>query len=227
MAGLMTTTAITLILHVYRVSGAYSLLPRDGPVSDLVGYSGMVYHAMRYEPLCGNLGTGSWFSQHRGATDLCTPAMDAFGNNTADALAIYDSTGMRLEKGVIGNGYDTCLCFALSQLGATTLQGGLCVWISGGGEADVYWAGNHIVASSYRPNINKALPFCKDINLTSAKAAWSATAAQGDGSEVVNTISGGGRIITDVVTSTYIPSGEYLSSMWPHRVLLCCSRAWF
>jgi hypothetical protein len=211
MAGLTTTTAITLILLVYRVSGYYSLLPRDGPVSDLVGYSGMAYHAIRYEPLCGNLGTGSWFSQPRGATDLCTPAMDAFGNNTADALAIYDPTGVRLEGGVVGNGYDTCLCFALSQLGATTLQGGLCVWVSGAGEANVYWAGDHIVASSYRPNINKALPFCKDIDLPSAKAAWSATAAQGDGSEVVNTISGGGRIVTDVVTSTFIPSGEYLT----------------
>jgi hypothetical protein len=135
--------------------------------------------------------------------------MEAFDNNTADALAIYDLTGARLEEGVVGNGYDSCLCFALSQLGATTLQGGLCVWVSGDGETYMYSATGGTIASSYRPNIKKSLPFCKDIDLPSAKAAWSATAAQGDGSDVVNTISGGGRIVTDVVTTTFIPSGEY------------------
>jgi hypothetical protein len=111
MAGLMNTIAVTLTLLVHEASGYYSLLSRDGPVSDLVGYSGMAYHAMRYEPLCGNLGLGSSsYSKPLDLSGLCftSHGPDAFGNDSADSLAaISDTTGTRLE-GLWGSYLSLC-----------------------------------------------------------------------------------------------------------------------
>ena len=162
----------------------------------------MAYQAIRYEPLCGNLGTDPRYSTSFDISGRCTPAMEAFGN-TVDTVAIYDTTGTRLRGAIVGNGYDTCLCFALGQIGGG-LKGGVCVWIQGDGQAEVYWSLplDYVLASTYRPNINKALPLCKNIDLQAERASWSATAVQAQTTEKVNTI--GGR----VATTTFIPKGE-------------------
>jgi len=54
----ISVTFIALSLSCLAL-GYSQLMVRDGPVSDneLIGYIGCSYQAIRYEPLCGTLGT--------------------------------------------------------------------------------------------------------------------------------------------------------------------------
>jgi hypothetical protein len=165
-------------------------LIRDGPATDVKGYSGLSYQAIRYEPLCGNLGTTSQYTQSLNIGDKCTAAMDVFGNNTADAFGIYDLTGVRLKDGRVGNGYEVCLCFALSQPGTPSVKGALCLWADRTGQTNYQYErapiSDYAYLSNYRP-ADKALPLCKDVDLNQLKATWSATAVLQNSTEVVKT----------------------------------------
>lgn len=202
--------ALVLLTNVGKTTAISQLLPINGISGELTGYPGLAYHAIRYEPLCGNLGSGARYSNPIDMTDRCKPAMESFGNNTNDNVALYDITGSRLPDGRVGGGYDVCLCFALSQIDGG-IKGALCLWVDGAGRADVWWSLHldDILAGNFRPNVDKALPLCKDVNVASLKAQWSSTAAQPSFSEKTASAPGGsGR--TRVEVSTFIPSGKFL-----------------
>lgn len=155
-------------------------MPRDGAVSDLTGFPGVAYKATRYEPLCGNIGTDARYSASFDISPSCVPAMDAFADASTDVLvAIYDLTGSRVEDGMVGDGYETCLCFALGQSGSGNLRSGICLYVNGDGQNDVWWGLSYdrILAGAHRPNMNRALPLCADVNVDDLEASWSATAA--------------------------------------------------
>jgi hypothetical protein len=182
------------------------LFTLQGTANSVTGYPGLAYQAIRYEPLCGNLGTDARFKDPIDISGRCTPAMDAFGNNTEDTLALYDGTGSRLKNGRVGGGYEVCLCFAMQQTG-DGLKGAMCLWVDGSGRGDAWWAlaYDRIAAGNYRPNVAKALPLCKDVDVDALKASWSATAVQPSVTEKFATVPGPE---TKLVTSTFIPSGK-------------------
>lgn len=161
----------------------------DGIVQEPHGYPGTVYQAIRYEPLCGNLGTGGGkYAVPRDLSDACVPAMESFANNTERMLALYDLLGSRLENARVGGGYEVCMCFAMAQIIENGIQAAVCIWVDGMGRGSVYdwdWKGHW--AGSYRPNLGRALPPCKNVDVNSLKAQWSSTAAQPTVSERVST----------------------------------------
>jgi hypothetical protein len=166
-------------------------LIRDGPATNVVGYKGMTYQAIRYQPLCGNLGAGAQYSTTVEIGDKCGAAMDVFGNNTADAMAVYDLTGVRLKDGQVGSGYEVCLCFALAQVpSAGSVRGAACLWVDASGQGDYEYArgpiSDYAFISNYRV-VDKALPLCKDVNLAQLSASWSATAVLPSVTEAVVT----------------------------------------
>ncbi|KAK6526500.1 hypothetical protein TWF694_005083 [Orbilia ellipsospora] len=141
--------------------------------------------------------------------------MDAFTNVT-DTLAFYDATGVHLIKARVGGGQDLCMCFALQQPASVSqpLSGALCLWFNAVGQVDNWWtfAYDRILAGTYRPYVEKALPVCgAGFDLNSAKENWSKTAVQPGFTDVESTV---GVIDTQVVTatvvsysvSTYVPS---------------------
>jgi hypothetical protein len=196
---------LAILTFFERVDAGLTLLTMNG-VGSLTGYPGLVYQAIRYEPLCGSLGTGDFYTNPHTLTDRCTPAIESFGNNTEDTVALYDITGSRLKDARVGGGYDVCLCFALSQTG-DGIKGAMCVWVDGSGRSDIWWSLllDNIVAGSYRPNVAKALPLCKDVDVSSLKAKWSSTAIHPSYTEkTVN--APGGPPETKTVLSTFIPS---------------------
>ncbi|KAH8761828.1 hypothetical protein F5882DRAFT_415821 [Hyaloscypha sp. PMI_1271] len=196
------------------------LMARDGPVSDidLIGYIGTSYQAIRYEPLCGSLGSDSRFQKTIDMTERCVPAMQLFSNNTVDRLAFYDITGVRLKNAVVGGGHDLCMCFSLAQSTSTTsaIKADICIWINSVAQAEIYWRldVDSFLTGSYRPGAYKALPACGSVDLDSLKASWSATAVQPSVTEIVSTLSNvnvnGGKVTavtqTVISTSSFTPS---------------------
>lgn len=158
-------------------------MPMDGTVSGLPTFPGLAYQAIRYEPLCGNLGTGSQYKEAKDWADTCIPAMESFGNNTELTLAFYDTTGIRLQGVRVGGGLDVCMCFAMAQVSGS-FRAAVCQWVSGTGYGHDYY-------NSYRPNAEKSLPLCKDVNVDQMRAKWSATAVQPTVSERVSTVGTG------------------------------------
>ncbi|KAH8725347.1 hypothetical protein GQ44DRAFT_772378 [Phaeosphaeriaceae sp. PMI808] len=181
-------------------------MPMDGTVSDIIGYPGLAYQAIRYEPLCGNMGTDARYKGPIDLTDRCIPAMESFGNNTELTLALYDITGTRLSNARVAGGRDVCMCFAMSQV-STSLKGAFCFWIDGTGNADRWWTLHldHILAGSYRPNVAKSLPLCKNADVDQLRSQWSSTAVQPAMTERVSTVGAAGTK-TKVVVSTIVPS---------------------
>jgi len=180
-------------------------LVRDGPATDIVGYKGMSYQAIHYQPLCGSLGSGEQYSTTIQIGDKCTAAMDVFGNTTgADAnMAVYDLTGVRLKDGQVGFGYEVCLCFALGQPESVgTVNGATCLWVDGSGQGDYEYSlapiSDYVFSSNYRV-VDKALPQCRDVDVKALSASWSATAVLPSATEAV-------------VTGQ--PSGEYSNPIY-------------
>lgn len=208
-------TLIGVIWFASLVSAWSQLLVRDGPVSDtsMIGYSGCTYQAVRYEPLCGTLGTDSRFQRPITMTENCTPAMDVFSNNTHDLLAFYDITGVRLKNAVLGGGTALCMCFSLAQLAANGLKSDICIYVDGTAQSPVYWSisTDNFLAANYRPGSFKSLPQCAIVDLDALKASWSATAVQPSVTEVVKTLPnvGAGSGNTKTVVSTFTPSGKH------------------
>ncbi|KAH7088036.1 hypothetical protein FB567DRAFT_468518 [Paraphoma chrysanthemicola] len=188
---------------------------RDSVANGIMGWPGLVYQATRFEPLCGNLGTDARYNDLIDMSGRCTAAMDAFGNDTSATLAIYDSTGSLIKDGIIGNGYETCLCFALSQTGTTGFKGAFCWWVDGSGRGDGWWALRYdrILAGNYRPNVAKTLPQCKDVDVKKLKESWSATAVQPSatvGSKTATPSASKGSVISS--TSNAVTTNTVFSS---------------
>ncbi|EGX51081.1 hypothetical protein AOL_s00054g641 [Orbilia oligospora ATCC 24927] len=183
-------------------------ISKDGP-GRLLGFEGLAYQAIRYEPLCGNLGRAYPNSIDTGFDASCRPAIEYFVNTT-DSLAFYDITGQELTGVRVGGGRDLCMCFAMKDSARSTFAGALCVWVYGNdGQAED--AGGSIVGS-YRPAValDKALPVCGgSFDLEAARETWSRTAVQASAVEpetraastvnVVNSI-GEGSISTKEIT---------------------------
>lgn len=121
----MRLPSILLLTFANVATSNMQLMARDGAVSDtsLIGYIGTSYQAIRYEPLCGTLGSDVRFQKTIDMTDQCVPAMEFFSNNTVDRLAFYDTTGVRLKNVVVGGGHDLCMCFSLAQ--SSSVKGAL------------------------------------------------------------------------------------------------------
>ena len=174
------------------------VLPANGAATAIIGYGTTNYQAIRYEPLCGTLDdhyTNPISIGH------CSAAMQVYSNNTKDTVALYDETGVRLNGAIVGGGTDLCMCFALST---TSQPADLCWWISGDGQADVWWnlQLDHIVGGALRPGAAKSLPHCGDIDLPAVKQSWSATAVQPSATESVTQIG------ATTTTSIFTPSGK-------------------
>jgi hypothetical protein len=187
-------------------------MQRDGAVSAVTGYPGMTFKAIRYEPLCGNIGTDQRYSDSFDLGQYCGPAMDAFADASTDTLvAIYDLTGSRIEDGIVGDGYDTCLCFALGQSGSGTLKSGICLFVNGDGQNDVWWhlSYDRILAGVHRPNLNRALPLCVGANVDDLEASWSATAAGfSTTTEAPKSTETTARQTTEYVTSVFTAASK-------------------
>ncbi|KAF3138717.1 hypothetical protein TWF594_006908 [Orbilia oligospora] len=188
------------------------MISKDGP-GRLLGFEGLAYQAIRYEPLCGNLGRAYPNSTDTGFDASCRPAIEYF-INTTDSLAFYDITGQELTGVRVGGGRDLCMCFAMKDSAGSTFAGALCVWVYGNdGQAED--AGGSMVGS-YRPAValDKALPVCGgSFDLEAARETWSRTAVQASAVDpetraastinVVNSISEG-SISTKEITKTDI-----------------------
>ena len=129
--------------------------------------------------------------------------MESFGNNTELKLALYDTTGIRLENARVAGGKDVCMCFAMSRA-ISSFTGALCLYIDGMGYG---WVRDWTMAESYRPNAAKSMPICKNVNVDDLKSQWSATAFKPTFSERVSTVAGL-QTSTDIVSSTPITSSK-------------------
>jgi hypothetical protein len=111
---------IPLLIFSFCLHEALAATPRtitrDGPVTNVFGeggyWPGLVYRALRWEPICGTLGRYpdvlSW------GNGECDAALNLFSNMTDPRVAYFDSTGQRLVNTGVGMGRYMCLCFALS-----------------------------------------------------------------------------------------------------------------
>ena len=214
----LCSLALLLTCSSRGVFSVLQLMKISGLVAEITGYPGLSYEAARYEPLCGQFGTGGiydaqWdFCGFNCDAETCSLAMDDYSNNT-DTLAIYDINGIRLEDVRVGGGLDTCMCFSLAR--ADGFISDFCFWINGAGQADSLNYGNvgASIVSSYRPNSQKALPICSSVNITSLSEQWSATAYQPSVNEIESTVGNGIPTTATVFTvsmitktTTFIPS---------------------
>jgi len=165
-------------------------LPRDGVATNILGWPGTNYHSIRYEPLCGTLGTDKRYAAPFSLSH-CASAMDAFSNDTARTLAFYDEAGVRLEGAIVGAGVDLCMCFSLAN--SATAAADICWWVDGAGMEQIVWNFNldYIVAGVFRPGSAKSLPQCASIDVTALQANWSATAVQPTATGPVATLTNG------------------------------------
>lgn len=95
----------------------------------------------------------------------CAPALDAYLANTADRVTIHGIDGAQIPAGMVGDGYETCLCFALTDAAPRTDKcGALCIWSDGKGIAEAHYNNTlqtKIMTGSYAPAPKeKALPRC-------------------------------------------------------------------
>ena len=210
--------ALLLTCFFRGVFSTLQLMTISGLVAEITGYPGLSYEAARYEPLCGQFGTGSiydaqWdFCGFNCDAETCSSAMDEYSNNT-DTLAIYDINGIRLKDVRVGGGLDTCMCFSLARTDG--FMSDFCFWINGAGQADSLNYGNTgaSIVSSYRPNSQKALPICSSVDINSLSEQWSATAYQPSVYEIESTVGNGIPTTATVFTvsmitktTTFIPS---------------------
>ena len=176
-------------------------LPRDGLVTSPIGYPGVTYQSIRYEPLCGTLGTDARFSNPF-AIGHCDSVIDVYSNNSIDRLAFYDESGVRLVGAVVGGGRDLCMCFALGNPDGSA--GDICWWFNGDAQVDIWWTLqlDHLIGGAFRPGSAKSLPQCSEVDLDGLRASWSATAVMPSATESVITL--GDR----TQTTTFTPSGK-------------------
>jgi hypothetical protein len=181
---------------IYR-QGNGDLFIRDGIVN-LVGFTGTVFQAINYMPVCGTLSSsltrqidlsGQYpfshshhprSSSNSRLSDKCTAAMTTF-NTTSPTSGIYDLSGVASSQ-LPGGGTQLCIC---GSFGTSTAKAGdpksnglLCVWVDEKGFEEEWWSGytDTRVASSFQLSAQgKALPPCNSVDLASLSAASLAT----------------------------------------------------
>ncbi|TGJ69209.1 hypothetical protein EYR41_005265 [Orbilia oligospora] len=214
-----------VLLHFllfFRLNNASSLilLSRDD-IGSIHGWEGLTYQAIRYEPLCGSLGSADYYRQVYAFSPSCQPATEIF-TNTTDNFAIYDFTGIRLRgpEARIGAGKEICVCFALKQITDQNFGAAICVYVNG--DAQIYLDGS--VALNYRPgvDIERALPICGgEFDVEAAREEWSRTAIQPQVTEVESTIGTLGTTVRGGITITQtVISTEYIVSTYIPPVVL-------
>lgn len=200
-------------------------LPRDGVVTDqqFIGYSDINYHAIRFEPLCGSLGSTQPIEMFQAPFSVggqCDEALSQF-SNISDPIAFFDLTGVKLsgDASIVGSGGDAmCMCMSLVMLSGGNSN--LCVWVDGNGEAQTQFylpapGLGYILQSSFKPGSGKALPQCGGgVNVTSLETKWSATAFFSPNSTVISssTTSTASTVTTSSSTVTTSSSSATSSS---------------
>lgn len=163
-------------------------LPPDGLVTDalLLGFPGTTLHTIRYEPICGTLGTSndeSLYSQPFDSGARCTQALAAYVKSP-DTSAMYDQSGVKLPPGAHVCRRALCSCFSLTDVrGGITAD--MCLYFNSQGKCERKWELRpevpmtpmmEYVAVAYQPGSKKALLPCSDVDLEEAVEEWSATA---------------------------------------------------
>ncbi|KAG8824969.1 hypothetical protein FRC17_008905 [Serendipita sp. 399] len=172
---------------------------RDGLVQNIPGYGGLIYQAIRWEPLCGTLG-GLPLDLNLGSS--CIQALYGYSNITDNSIAYFDTSGIRYEKAGIGLGKALCMCFAMSDLGGKATD--ICWYFDEIGQY-VRWV-NSEPQGSYRPGAAKSLKRCADVDLPALQAHWSQTAIMPTFTGQVQTFQNGLTTIRETVvqTQTYV-----------------------
>ena len=164
-------------------------LVRDG-IAEIYGFDGVSYKAVNYFPVCGALtlsNTGDYETWSNEAT--CDTSMGSY-NQTTDTSAVYDHTGVPSNV-QIGTGSPLCLCFSL---GGGQGQMNMCISILGDGTPDSY---SDYDVGTYASNADKAVPQCKDVDVSSISASvYSKLAATSSGTVPASTSS------TMIITTT-------------------------
>ncbi|KAG8824970.1 hypothetical protein FRC17_008906 [Serendipita sp. 399] len=172
---------------------------RDGIVQGITAYDGMIYQAIRWEPICG---TVVLFPSYPDLTQNCAGAVSAYRNITEPIIAYYDISGVRLLQAGIGLGKALCACFAMSDsLGKAT---DICWYFNEIGQWAPYYSLGP--SGSYRPGASKSFPKCGDVDVPALQAQWSRTAIMPTAIGPVQTLQlGPSTVIQTVVrTQTYV-----------------------
>jgi hypothetical protein len=182
------------------------LLPISGFVGGLPGYHTLTWQAIRYEPVCGAFGPSAAYAEPmNGGNADCIAAMDVYRDNN-DTMALYSRDGIRLRDIRVGGGTEVCMCFSLT--GKNGGFGDFCVYV---GEQGMALVNSRVLSLSYRPNGQKTLPECGDVDLQAASASWSATAFMPAITERTSIVGNGLTTMTKyqtvVHTDTFTPSG--------------------
>ncbi|KAG8824966.1 hypothetical protein FRC17_008902, partial [Serendipita sp. 399] len=191
----MAAVLLALFLCKALVTAAAGVV-RDGLVQDVPGWSGLVYRAIRWEPICGVLGTLNPNLANFGT--YCVEPVRAYRNVSDNRIAYFDPSGRRFVQAGIGLGTALCVCFALAD--------------SSGDATDICWYfneigqyvqnGNGIPYGSYIPGGMKSLPSCGSVDLDHLQAQWSQTAIMPTFNGSVETLQTGMTTVFQTVEYT-------------------------
>lgn len=131
----------------------------------------MSYHSVRWEPLCGTIGTppGAVLMDYG---PQCIDAINSYTNDTVTTLAYYDESGVKLIGAGVGLGKALCMCFSMADQAAIKYD--ICWYFYGDGRYS--GDGNGFPWGTFRLNGIKSLPQCANVNVPSLIAQWSQTA---------------------------------------------------
>ncbi|KAG8818229.1 hypothetical protein FRC18_000200 [Serendipita sp. 400] len=181
---------------------AFAGIVRDGLVTDVSGWTALVYQAIRWEPLCGTLGPLD--SNLVNVGTYCTAAVQAYRNFTGNHIAYFDAGGTLLVNAGIGLGTSLCTCFALSDSAGQAAD--ICWYFDPVGQYVRTW--NGIPYGSYLPGGSKSLPKCGEVNVAQLQSQWSQTAIIPTFNGSVQTLQTGVETVvqTAVYTQTVVRS---------------------
>ncbi|CCA73375.1 hypothetical protein PIIN_07329 [Serendipita indica DSM 11827] len=129
--------------------------------------------------------------------------MDSYSNDTQKPFALYDLSGILLEKAGVGLGKPVCMCFSLGVI-TTGEKLDIC-WGFDLHGAVIAQGGSGVVYGSWRTS-GKALARCANVNLASLEAQWSQTAVIPSYTGAVQTLNLGPSTVTQVQTVTITPT---------------------
>ena len=168
----MAPKYLLFLILTFCIALTFAALPprlvRDG-IADIWGFPGVSYKAVNYIPVCGALTLTNPDQYTYFTTEAtCDASMSAY-NQTSDTSAVYDYTGT-ISGVQIGTGSPICLCFSL---GGAQGQMDMCINILSDGTPDGRWsiAWNDIAGGTFVSNAEKALPVCKDVDVSSISAS--------------------------------------------------------
>jgi hypothetical protein len=149
-------------------------LVRNGPAgTDQFPSWELSYYAANYRPICGLSFEAEGFYYWSNSGE-CEPAMSTF-NVTMDSFAMYDTSGIKRRgnsEDEIASGSALCYCFTL--LTPQNVMMNICFLIGGGGEVRLK-AGVAVGVFDPSSVSEKALPLCKNVNLSIVISSIDAT----------------------------------------------------